>query len=74
MPCKFVTGTCFTGDTLVYSKKGYVPIQTIRAGDDIYSREERTEETGFQTVEEVFLHTVHTIYTIEVNILTKIQT
>lgn len=66
--------TCFPDEKPILTKKGYLPIQTIRADDDIDSKDETTGETGFHKVEEVFLRSVHTIYTIKVNITTKIQT
>ncbi len=57
-----VNGKCFTGDTLVLTKSGLRPIKEICKGDDIYSRNEETGETGFQKVKEVFVTEAHTIY------------
>ena len=57
-------GKCFTGDTLVLTKSGYCPIKQVQKGDDLYSRDEHTGETGFQKVEEVFQTEAHTIYKI----------
>lgn len=55
-------GKCFTGDTLVWTKNGLRPIKEVRKGDDIYSRNEATGETGLRKVEEVFQTGAHTIY------------
>lgn len=55
-------GKCFTGDTLICTKQGLRPIKEIRKGDDIYSRNERTGETGFCKVEDVFCTEAYTIY------------
>lgn len=60
-------GRCFTGDTLVYTSKGYCYIKEIKKGDKVYSRNFKTGETGLKEVEEVFYTTAHTIYHIWVN-------
>ena len=52
-------GKCFTGDTLVYTRQGYKFIKEIRKGDEVYSRDEKTGETGLK---EVFHTIAHTIY------------
>ena len=43
---RYLKQRCFTGDMLVVTKDGYQPIQEIRTGDDIYSRNEDTGETA----------------------------
>ena len=53
---------CFTGDTPVFTSNGYRPIREMQKGDDIYSRDEKTGETGIQEVEEVFCTGTHTVY------------
>ena len=53
---------CFTGDTPVFTSRGYRPIREMQKGDDIYSRDEKTGETGIQEVEEVFCTGTHTVY------------
>ncbi len=55
-------GKCFTGDMLIFTKQGLRPVIEIRKGDDIYSRNERTGETGFCKVEDVFCTEAYTIY------------
>ena len=45
---------CFSGDTLVYTSKGYQPIKEIQEGDDVFSRNPETGEVGFKEVEEIF--------------------
>lgn len=62
-----VNGKCFTGDTLVLTKSGLCPIKQIQKGDDIYSRNEHTGETGYRKVEDVFQTEAHTIYRIWLN-------
>ena len=53
---------CFTGDTLVYTKHGYKPIKEIRKGDEVYYKDEKTEETRFKEVIEIFRTPTYTIY------------
>lgn len=62
-----VNGRCFTGDTLVYTRHGYKTIKEIQKGDEVYSRNAETGETGFKEVEEVFCTTTHTIYHLWIN-------
>lgn len=59
---KCTNGKCFTGDMLVYTEQGLCPIKEIRKGDDIYSRNMQTGETGIRKVEEVFQTEAHTIH------------
>lgn len=68
------SGKCFTGDTLVYTESGYVPIETVRIGDMVYSKNEETEEIGFKRVERISKAVAHTIYKLEINHDTIIQT
>ena len=53
---------CFTGDTPVFTSRGYRLIKEMQKGDDIYSRNAQTGETGIQEVEEVFCTGTHTVY------------
>lgn len=53
---------CFTGDTLILTSQGYRPVKEIQKGDDIYSRNEQTGETGLQKVTEVYKSEAYTIY------------
>lgn len=53
---------CFTGDTPVFTSRGYRLIKQMQKGDDIYSRNAQTGETGIQEVEEVFCTGTHTVY------------
>ena len=62
-----VNGRCFTGDTLVYTRHGYKTIKEIQKGDEVYSRNAETGETGFKEVEEVFCITTHTISHLWIN-------
>lgn len=59
-PCP--NGKCFTGEILIYTSRGYRPIKEIQKGDDIYSKNAETGESGFREVEEVFQTGAHTIY------------
>ena len=47
---------CFSGDTLVLSKYGPVPIENIRPGEEVLSRCEKTGEMGWRKVLECFVH------------------
>ncbi len=69
-----VNGRCFTGDTLVYTRDGYKPIKGIQKGDEVYSRNAETGETGFREVEEVFCTTAHTIYHVWIDGKEEIKT
>ena len=53
---------CFTGDTPVFTGHGYRLIKEIQKGDDIYSRNTKTGETGVQEVEELSQTETHTVY------------
>lgn len=65
---KVCTGArCFSGDTLVCTRKGYQPIKEIQKGDEVFSRNPETGEVGFKEVEGVFHTTTHTVYHIWVN-------
>lgn len=59
---KRIKNKCFTGDTPVFTSCGYRLIKEIQKGDDIYSRNAKTGETGVQEVEEVFCTETHTVY------------
>lgn len=65
---------CFTGDTLVLTKSGLCPIRQVRIGDDIYSRNDVTKETGLKKVEEVFRTEAHTIYHIRMDGKAELKT
>lgn len=65
---------CFTGDTLIYTSNGYKVIKEIKKGDEVYSRNIETGETGVKEVEEVFCTTAHTIYHICVDSKEEIKT
>ncbi len=69
-----VNGRCFTGDTLVYTRHGYKTIKEIQKGDEVYSRNAVTGETGFREVEEVFCTTAHTIYHVWIDGKEEIKT
>ncbi|MDE7312394.1 MAG: hypothetical protein K2N87_12375 [Eubacterium sp.] len=66
-------GKCFTGDTLVCTRQGYQPIQELRKGDDIYSRDAKTGETGLRKVEDVFCTQAHTIRQVWMDGMEKIK-
>ncbi len=69
-----VNGRCFTGNTLVYTRHGYKTIKEIQKGDEVYSRNAVTGETGFREVEEVFCTTAHTIYHVWIDGKEEIKT
>lgn len=65
---------CFIGGTLVYTDKGYQPIQKIKDGDLVYSRNEKTGEFHYQKVEQISESRTHTIHKIEINGEIEIET
>ena len=69
-----VNGRCFTGNTLVYTRHGYKTIKEIQKGDEVYSRNAETGETGFKEVEEIFCTTAHTIYHVWIDGKEEIKT
>ena len=46
---------CFGAGTLVETAEGLRPIETVRVGDLVLSRDEGTGETGYQPVTQVFI-------------------
>ncbi len=65
---------CFTGDTLICTDKGYQAIKEIRKGDDIYSRNEKTKETGLKKVTKIFKSVANTIHKIWLDGKERIKT
>ncbi|MCP5205943.1 MAG: hypothetical protein H7A01_01950 [Hahellaceae bacterium] len=48
---KLATGTCsFHGDTLVKTNMGFSPIRDLRAGDQVWSRDEASGQVGYKSV------------------------
>lgn len=68
-----LNGKCFTADTLICTGQGYSPISELKKGDAIYSRDERTGETGLRKVEDVFCTQAHTIRQIWLDGIQKIR-
>lgn len=63
----FLEAKCFTGDTLVYTEKGMVPIKEVKVGDLIYAKNEETGEVGLKSVERTSETAAHTIYRITID-------
>lgn len=58
---------CFTGETLVYTDKGYKSIQNIELGDKIYSFNSEQLEYEFKEVDKLVNHMTDEIYEITLN-------
>lgn len=67
-------GSCFTGDMLVCTKRGFCFMQDIQKGDALYSRNAQTGETGFRKVCNAVQSTAHTIYHIWLDGAEEIKT
>jgi len=48
--CDLVLGACFTGNTLIKTKKGLIPIQDIKEKDEVWSYSEKTKTNHWSTV------------------------
>ncbi|GAA4850841.1 hypothetical protein GCM10023221_32890 [Luteimicrobium xylanilyticum] len=59
--CKVSFGTCFTAGTLIHTPHGDRPIETLRAGDQVYCYDQTTSATTVETVEETFERTTRTL-------------
>jgi Pretoxin HINT domain len=59
-------GNCFVAGTLVATPSGPVAIEEIRAGDLVESRDGKTGETAYRTVEEAFVRHVSALADIEI--------
>jgi RHS repeat-associated protein len=46
---------CFAAGTLVRTERGLVPIEQVKVGDRVWSRDERTGEEGFESVLQTFV-------------------
>jgi hypothetical protein len=49
-------GGCFTAGTLIMAEDGYTPIEQIRCGDYVYSKNIATGEKGLKRVVGAFVH------------------
>ncbi len=65
MTQKPVFAACFTADTKIKTKDGSKNISDIKVGDEVYSENPETGETGYQKVKEVFVTKTNTILTIK---------
>jgi len=48
--CDIVLGACFTGNTLIKTKKGLVPIKDVEEKDEVWSYNEKTKTNHWSTV------------------------
>ena len=58
---------CFTGETLIYTDKGYKAIQNIELGDKVYSFNLEQLEYEFKEVDKLINHMTDEIYEITLN-------
>ena len=59
-------GVCFKANTEVLTKNGYINIENIQTGDDVYSYNEETGNIELRKVTETFVHNNDIIYVIKV--------
>ncbi len=50
--------SCFLKGTLIYTPKGYVPIEDLKVGEDVYSYNEKTKEIEISKLTHVFIRQV----------------
>lgn len=50
---KLLSTLCFTGDTLVYTASGYIPIAQVKAGDEVYSYDPDSGQKALKKVKRV---------------------
>lgn len=55
---------CFTGDTLVYTQTGLMPISNIVVGDYVYSRNIETDELELSKVDELYVNNTNELVSI----------
>ncbi|MGC5166342.1 polymorphic toxin-type HINT domain-containing protein [Luteimicrobium sp. DT211] len=60
--CKVGFGTCFTAGTLVATPDGDKPIESLRAGDKVYTYDQITGVQLLETVEETVVRTTTTVF------------
>jgi len=58
---------CFGEGTLVQTANGLVPIESIKVGDMVLSRNEESGETGYKPVSDLFSKEVNFYYVLHVN-------
>ncbi|WP_342353219.1 Hint domain-containing protein [Paenibacillus dendritiformis] len=61
---------CFSAGTPVQTKAGFKPIEEIRIGDFVLTKDERTGKTGYNTVVELFKRQAYETYRITVKGIT----
>ncbi|PJI90922.1 polymorphic toxin-type HINT domain-containing protein [Luteimicrobium subarcticum] len=64
--CKVGFGTCFTAGTLIRTPDGDRPIETLRAGDKVYTHVLTAGVDVIETVEETFVRTTTTLYRLSI--------
>lgn len=67
-------GSCFTADMIVCVENGYRFIKEIQNGDDIYTKNAETGETGVRKVYNAVQSEAHTIYHIQLDGKEEIKT
>lgn len=55
-------GTCFTGDTLVWTPNNDAPISSVRIGDLVWAFDEKTMQIKPARVLNIMRHTIHRFY------------
>ena len=50
-------GSCFVKDTLISTPNGQIPIQTLKAGDEIYSFDAHNDDISVDTISKLISHT-----------------
>ncbi|TGL65928.1 polymorphic toxin-type HINT domain-containing protein [Leptospira sarikeiensis] len=59
---KFRANVCFVAGTPVHTKEGIRPIETIKAGDVVFTKSDITGDLEFKRVKQTFIREADTIY------------
>ncbi|WP_244283286.1 Hint domain-containing protein, partial [Leptospira neocaledonica] len=71
---KVVFRSCFVAGTLVWTREGQRPIETIQVGDFVLSWDEETGESSYQKVFRIWVNQTELIYELSVGNGTAIKT
>lgn len=66
--------TCFVKGTLVKTANGFVPIEQIKAGDQVWSYNERTKSLQLSRVKQTFIRRTQRVYTLTYDSGTRVET
>jgi RHS repeat-associated protein len=70
IPCnrftRWIGKACFVKGTLIHTKNGLVPIEEIKAGDEVLSYNEKTKQTEYKSVIETYIRQTKEIVKLQI--------